>query len=158
MRYDNETVKKANLSGDFQINLAFFRYVHTSTAVNYDIDFAVMKQGRARRSVTFAAATNIDIPEKLPKLSGTDSGEQSLQCKSSAIPSTSAGTCESVEDVSSLLAVQSQGVHSITTPPVVDNPSTDKGVATVSDAGGTEDFDIEQASVIESTENVSDNA
>ena len=108
--------------------------------------------------MTFAAATNIDIPEKLAKPSGTDSGEQSLQCKSSAIPSTLAGTCESVEDVSSVLAVESQGVHSITTPPVVDNPSTDKGVATVSDVGGTEDFDIEQASAIESTENVSDNA
>ena len=157
LRYDNEIVKKANLSGDFRINLAFFRHVHTSTAVNYEIDFAVIKQGRARCSVTFAAPTNIDIPEKLAKLSATDSGEQSIQSKSSAIPSTSAGTCESVEEVSSLLAVESECVHSIATPPVVDNPSADKGVATVSDAGGTEDFHIEQASAIQSTEEVPDN-
>ena len=106
--------------------------------------------------MSFAAGTKIDIPEKLPKLSATDSGEQSLQCKSSAIPSTSAGTCESAENVSSLLVVESQGVDSITTPPVLDKPSTDKGVATVSDAADAEDLDIQQASGIQSGENVSD--
>ena len=139
LRYDNELVKKANLSGDFRINLAFFRHLQTSTAVNYEIDFAVIKQCRARHSVSFAAGTKIDIPEKLPKLSDTDSVEQSLQCKSSTIPSTSAGTCESAENVSSLLAVESEGVDSITTPPVLDNPSTHKGLATVSDATDAED-------------------
>ena len=156
MRYDNELVKKANLSGDFRINLAFFRHLQTSTAVNYEIDFAVIKQCRARHSVSFAAGTKIDIPEKLPKLSDTDSVEQSLQCKSSTIPSTSAGTCESAENVSSLLAVESECVDSITTPPVLDNPSTHKGLATVSDATDAEDLDIQQASGIQSGENVSD--
>ena len=156
MRYDNELVKKANLSGDFQINLAFFRHLQTSTAVNYEIDFAVIKQCRARHSVSFAAGTKIDIPEKLPKLSDTDSVEQSLQGKSSTIPSTLAGTCESAENVSSLLAVESEGVNSITTPPVLDNPSTHKGLATVRDATDAEDLDIQQASGIQSGENVSD--
>ena len=120
-------VKKANLSGEFQINLAFFRHLQTLTAVNYQIDFAVIKQGRARHSVTFAAGTKIDIPEKVSKMSATDSAEQSILCKSSAITSTSAGTCESEENVSSLLVVESQGVHTITKPPVLDKPSTDKG-------------------------------
>ena len=158
LRYDNEMVKKANLSGNFWINLAFFRHVHTSTAVNYEIDFAVIKQGRARRSVSFAAGTNIDLPQKLAKRSGTDSEQKSLLCKSSAIPSTSAGTSQSVEDVSSLIPVESEGADSITTPSVIENQSTVKGVTSVSDAAGTEDFDIEQTSGIESTENVSDNA
>ena len=157
LRYDNEMVKKANLSENFRINLAFFRHVHTSTAVNYEIDFAVIKQGRARRSVSFAMATDIDVPQKLAKLSGTESGEKSLPCKSSAIPSSSAGTSESVEDPSSVIPVQSEGADSIPTPSVLEKTSTVKGVTSASDPGGTEDFDLEQPAGIESTENVTDN-
>ena len=157
LRYDNEMVKKANLSGNFWINLAFFRHVHTSTAVNYVIDFAVIKQGRARSSLNFATGRNIDVPGKLPKLSATHSGQKSLLCKSSAIPLSSAGTSETAEDVSSLIPVESESVHSIPTPSVIENPSTVKGVTSVSDPGCSEDFDLEQPAGIESTENVSDN-
>ena len=149
-------VKKANLSGEFCINLAFFRHLQTSTAVNYTIDFAVIKQGRARCSVTFAAGTKMDIPEKVAKMSATDSSEQSILCKSSALPSTSAGTCESEQNVSSLLAVQSEAVHTISKPPVVETPSTHEGLANVSDDAHAEDFDNQQASAIQSGENVTD--
>ena len=93
----------------------------------------------------------------MAKLSGTESGEKSLPCKSSAIPSSSAGTSESVEDPSSVIPVQSEGADSIPTPSVLEKTSTVKGVTSASDPGGTEDFDLEQPAGIESTENVTDN-
>ena len=90
-------MKKANLAGQFRINLAFFRNVHTSTAVKYDIDFATIKQGRARRSVTFSLPTDDEVPEKLPKLYASKSGQKSIQPKSLAIASTSLETSENIE-------------------------------------------------------------
>ena len=56
LQYDNEVVKKANLAGHFRVNLAFFRHVQTSTAVQFDLDFATIKQIRVKRSVSFFTA------------------------------------------------------------------------------------------------------
>ena len=43
LRYDNEVVKKTNVAGHFHVNLAFFRHVQTSTAVQFDLDFVTIK-------------------------------------------------------------------------------------------------------------------
>ena len=88
LQYDNEVVKKANLAGHFCVNLALFRHVQTSTAVEFDLDFATIKQSRVKRSLP----TGDQLPEKLPKLYGSKSGQKSIHAKSSAIPSTSVDT------------------------------------------------------------------
>ena len=49
LSYDDTHCKKANLSGKFRVNLAFFRHLHRSKCVKYDLDFAEIKQGRARK-------------------------------------------------------------------------------------------------------------
>ena len=36
---DNTEVKKANMSGMFRVNLAFYRNINTSKCVDYNIDF-----------------------------------------------------------------------------------------------------------------------
>ena len=46
---DNTEVKKANMSGMFRVNLAFYHNINTSKCVDYNIDFAAIKQGHARR-------------------------------------------------------------------------------------------------------------
>ena len=46
---DNTEVKKANMNGMFRVNLAFYRNINTSKCVDYNIDFAAIKQGRTRR-------------------------------------------------------------------------------------------------------------
>ena len=46
---DNTEVKKANMSGMFRVNLAFYRNINTSKCVDYNIDFATIKQGHTRR-------------------------------------------------------------------------------------------------------------
>ena len=46
---DNTEVKKANTSGMFRVNLAFYRNINTSHCVEYNLDFAEIKQGCARR-------------------------------------------------------------------------------------------------------------
>ena len=46
---DNTEVKKANMSGMFRVNLAFYQNINTFKCVDYDIDFADIKQERARR-------------------------------------------------------------------------------------------------------------
>ena len=46
---DNTEVKKANMSGMFRVNLAFYRNINTSKCVDYNIDFVDIKQGHARR-------------------------------------------------------------------------------------------------------------
>ena len=40
---DNTEVKKANLSGMFRVNLAFYRNINTSKCVDYNIDFVAIK-------------------------------------------------------------------------------------------------------------------
>ena len=60
----------------FRVNLAFFRHVQTSTAVQFDLDFATIKQSRVKRSVTFSLPTGNELPEKLPKLYGSKSGQK----------------------------------------------------------------------------------
>ena len=107
--------------------------------------------------MTFSIATDSELPEKLPKLCASKSGQKSIQAKSSGIPSSSAGTSKTVEDPSSVIPVVSEGAASVCTPPVVAKPSTITGVTSASDAGPSEDFDLEQTSGIESTSNVSDN-
>ena len=46
---DNTEVKKANMAGMFRVNLAFYHNINTSKCVDYNIDFADIKQGHARR-------------------------------------------------------------------------------------------------------------
>ena len=46
---DNTEVKKANMSGMFRVSLAFYRNINTSKCVDYNIDFAAIKQGCTRR-------------------------------------------------------------------------------------------------------------
>ena len=49
LSYDDTHCKKANLTGKFRVNLAFYRHLQRSKSVNYDLDFAIIKQGRARK-------------------------------------------------------------------------------------------------------------
>ena len=60
---DNTEIKKANMSGMFRVNLAFYRNINTSKCVEYNIDFAPIKQGRARRRPPFLVKSH-------PKYSG----------------------------------------------------------------------------------------
>ena len=151
--YDNELVKKANLAGQFCINLAFFRHVHSSTAV----DFATIKQSRARRSVTFSLPTDDEVPEKLPKLYASRSGQKSICPKSSAIPSTSVDTSENIEGPSAEIPVVSERGTSVDTPSGQEQPSMGEGVKIASDVSVSEDFQFEQPKPTESTPNVCDN-
>ena len=135
-------VKKANLAGQFRVNLAFFRHVQTSTAVKYDLDFAKIKQSRVR-SVTFSLPTGDDIPEKLPKLYGSKSGQKSIRAKSSAIPSTSVDTSENIEGPTADIPLVSEGGTSADTPSGEEQASTSEGVKIASDVSVTEDFQFE---------------
>ena len=120
-------VKKANLAGQFCVNLAFFRHVQTSTAVKFDLDFATIKQSRVNRSVTFSLPTGDEIPEKLPKLYGSKSDQKSIRAKSSAIPSTSADTSENIEGPSADIPLVSEGATSADTPSGKKRPQQVKG-------------------------------
>ena len=51
LSYDDTHCKKANLSGKFRVNLAFYRHLQRSKCVMYDLDFAIIKQGRARKKI-----------------------------------------------------------------------------------------------------------
>ena len=108
LRYDNEVVKKANLAGQFHVNLAFFRHLQSSIAVKYELDFATIKQSRARRSVTFSMPTADEIPAKLPKLYASNSGQKSIPAKSSVIPSTSLDTPDNIEGANADMPLVSQ--------------------------------------------------
>ena len=143
LRYDNELVKKANLAGQFCINVAFFRHVQTSTAVKYEIDFATIKQSRARRSVTFSLPTADELPEKLPKLYASKSGQKSIPPKSSAIPSTSVDTSENIEGPIPDIPLVSESATSGDTPSGEEQPSTSEGVKIASDVSVSEDFQFE---------------
>ena len=72
---DNTEVKKANMSGMFRVNLAFYRNINTSKCVDYNIDFVAIKQGRARRR-----------PPLLVKSHPKYSGQKGKGKKSSAEP------------------------------------------------------------------------
>ena len=133
----NELVKKANLAGQFCINLAFFRHVHSSTTVKYDIDVATIKQSRARRSVSFSLPTDDEVPEKLPKLYASRSGQKSIHPKSSAIPSTSVDTSQNIEGPSPEIPVVSEGGTSVDTP---SDQEQGEGVKIASDVSVSEDF------------------
>ena len=143
LRYDNEVVKKANLTGQFHVNLAFFRHVQTSTAVKFDLDFATIKQSRVKRSVTFSLPTGDEIPEKLPKLYGSKSGQKSIRAKSFAIPSTSVDTSENIEGPSADIPLVSEGATSADTPSGEEQASTSEGVKIAADVSDSEDFQFE---------------
>ena len=72
---DNTEVKKANMSGMFRVNLAFYHNINSSKCVDYNIDFAAIKQGRARR-----------CPPLLVKSHPKYSGQKGKGKKSSAQP------------------------------------------------------------------------
>ena len=157
LRYDNEVVKKANLAGNFCVNLAFFRHVQISTAVQFDLDFATIKQSRVKRSMTFSVATGDELPEKLPKLYGSKSGQKSIRAKSSAIPSTSVDTPQNIEGPSADIPLVSEGATSADTPSGEEQASTSEGVKLASDVSVSEDFQFERPQATESMANVSDN-
>ena len=150
-------VKKANLAGQFHVNLAFIRHVQTSTAVKYDVHFATIKQSRVKRSVTFSLPTGDEIPEKLPKLYGSKSGQKSICAKSSAIPSTSVDTSENIEGPSADIPLVSEGATSEDTPSGEEQASTSEGVKIASDVSVSEDFQYERPQTTESMADVSDN-
>ena len=56
---DNTEVKKANMSGMFRVNLAFYRNINTSKCADYNIDFVAIKQGRARRRPPFLVKSHL---------------------------------------------------------------------------------------------------
>ena len=62
---DNTEVKKANMSGMFRVNLAFYRNINTSKCVDYNIDFVDIKQGHARKRPPLLVNSH-------PKYSGQD--------------------------------------------------------------------------------------
>ena len=72
---DNTEVKKANMSGMFRVNLAFYRSINTSKCVDYNIDFVAIKQGCTRRR-----------PPLLVKSHPKYSGQKGKGKKSSAQP------------------------------------------------------------------------
>ena len=72
---DNTEVKKANMMGMFRVNLAFYRNINTSKCVDYNIDFAAIKQGHTRR-----------CPPLLVKSHPKYSGQKGKGKKSSAQP------------------------------------------------------------------------
>ena len=72
---DNTEVKKADMSGMFRVNLAFYSNINTSKCVEYNIDFVDIKQGHARRR-----------PPLLVKSHPKYSGQKGKGKKSSAQP------------------------------------------------------------------------
>ena len=72
---DNTEVKKANMSGMFRVNLAFYPNINTSKCVDYNIDFVTIKQGCTRRR-----------PPLLVKSHPKYSGQKGKGKKSSAQP------------------------------------------------------------------------
>ena len=77
---DNTEVKKANLSGMFRVNLAFYCNSNTSKCVDYNIDFVAIKRGRARRRPPLLVKSH-------PKYSGqNDKGKKSSTQPQLSIP------------------------------------------------------------------------
>ena len=64
---DNTEVKKANMSGMFRVNLAFYRNINTSKWVDYNIDFVAIKQGRARRRPPLLVKSHPNIQDRTVK-------------------------------------------------------------------------------------------
>ena len=124
LRYDNENIKKANLAGHFRMNLAFFRHVKTSTAVQYQIDFATIKQARGRRSVSFGHLADDEVLEKLPKVYPSKSVQKSIWTKSSTKPSTSVEASQNIEGETVEMPLTSKGASTIGTPSVLSKSST----------------------------------
>ena len=93
IRIDNENIKKATLSGQFRVNLAFYKNSQTGTSVTYNIDFAQIKSYRGRRSVSFAKSINV-LEDNPPNKSRKKNKSAKIPTKSSIeedLPSTSEG-------------------------------------------------------------------
>ena len=66
--------------------------------------------------MTFSLPTEDEVPEKLPKLYASKSGQKSIHPKSSAIASTSLDTSENIEGPTVEMPVVSEGGTSVGTP------------------------------------------
>ena len=93
--------------------------------------------------MSFSLPTDDEVPEKLPKLYASRSGQKSIHPKSSAIPSTSVDTSENIEGLSPEIPVVSEGGTSVDTPSGQEQPSTSEGVKIASDLSVSEDFQFE---------------
>ena len=93
--------------------------------------------------MTFSVPTDNKLPEKLPKLYASRSGEKSICPKSSAIPSTSVDTSQNIGGPSVEMPVVSEGDTSVGTPSVLAKASTSEGVKSASDVSASEDFQFE---------------
>ena len=93
--------------------------------------------------MTFSLPTDDEVPEKLPKLYPSRSGQKSIHPKSSAIPSTSVDTSQNIEGPTPELPVVSEGGTSVDTPSGKEQPSTSEGVKIASDVSASEDFQFE---------------
>ena len=107
--------------------------------------------------MTFSLPTGDELPEKLPKLYGSKSGQKKFRAKSSAIPSTSVDTSENIEGPSADIPLVSEGATFADTPSGEEQASTSEGVKLASDVSVSEDFQFEWPQATESMANVSDN-
>ena len=114
LRYDDTDCKKANLTGKFRVNVAFYRHIEKSKSVMYDLDFAVIKKGRARKR-----------PPPMPKGKGTGKkglgrGKtvESIALKLGAALSQTATTLSSSN--------RSSTISDVTLPKVGDSPTETK--------------------------------
>ena len=67
IRIDDDVIKKAALSGEFQVNLAFYKNAQTATSVSYNIDFAKIKTHRSRRGVSLSKTSNVSESHPVKK-------------------------------------------------------------------------------------------
>ena len=97
IRIDNDNIKKAALSGLFQVNLAFYKNSQTGTSVTYNIDFAQIKTHRGRKSVSFALTEDKPVNknrkrkknQKIPTKSSIQEDSTAQSELQDAVPSTS---------------------------------------------------------------------
>ena len=113
LSYDDTHCKKANLSGKFRVNLAFYRHLHRSKCVMYDLDFAIIKQGRARKK-----------PPPMPKGKGT--GKKS-SVKNKSIDSIALKLGATLSETAATLSTStpSSSTLDVTLPQVGDSPTED---------------------------------
>ena len=101
IRIDNDVIRKAALSGDFKVNLAFYKNSQSGTSVSYNIDFAKIKTQRSRKSVSLPKTSDVTEgkpviknrkrkkSEKIPSKSSVEEDSTVYSELQDAIPSTS---------------------------------------------------------------------
>ena len=116
LSYDDTHCKKANLSGKFRVNLAFYRHLHRSKCVMYDLDFAVIKQGRARKK-----------PPPMVKGKGKGTGKKS-SVKNKSIDSIASKLGAALSETAATLSTStpSSSTLDVTLPKVGDSPTENK--------------------------------